>query len=334
MLKAINVIKTTVLTLLFFLSLTLISCKKKVVEKTAVIEYENISVPDTASVKYFSFPTQDIGYAAAGLTLYKTNDGGKNWVTLKKFNSSITGVGFIDAGTGFCISNGTLFKTDNAGQSWSSSIDADFLDISASGTLVTVEKYALLCDISSSNDKGVSFTTSQPISIDGDLTGLRTTNNRAFVLETDLYSRHYITGVNLLDSNRIIRAAISANAYENPNDLFIGKTGYGAAVGLQGWIANGYISNTSKEYSAGSFSRSYYGHTYPFNSIDGYDALMVAVGRHTIATNLDLGNDEAWNEVFDKGLNGFPQTFYRIRFINSNTFIVSGNNGLIWRATI
>jgi hypothetical protein len=162
--------------------------------------------------------------------------------------------------------------------------------------------------------------------------GVRVLDNVGYIFDSQSYFDDAINGIDLIDTSKFVRLSVNANAYENPNDVYY-KLGNGAAVGLQGCISNSGYNKAPKYYLAG-FDRSYYGHTYAYNSIDGYDGLMVAVGYHTMATNLNIKNEEPWNEVFDNKRNGFEQTFYKIRFLDKSTFIVSGNNGLIWRAKI
>jgi hypothetical protein len=49
---------------------------------------------------------------------------------------------------------------------------------------------------------------------------------------------------------------------------------------------------------------------------------------------MDIGSEEKWNHVLDVNGNGFTQKFLTIRFSGYRQFYISGENGLIWKATI
>ena len=323
--KSINKTLIFVLAISFFLS----SCKKKIIETIPVIEYENISLNDGGDVKAFSFPSLSVGYAA-GNNLYKTTDGGQSWSKLN-FTGIVKNIEFVNENVGFCTSGGYLYKTIDGGQTWASNVSADYVAISQSGQIVVAKETTFIGNIKVSNNSGSTFNTVQTLSLDGHLIGLRVFGDIAYINDDKSYVDDVISGVNLADSNKIVRLNTKATAEENPKDIYY-KNGSGAAVGGKGLISNS--SGSGNPYYIAAFDRSYYGHTYQYYSIDGYNGLMVAVGYHTIASNIDIKNDERWNEVFDKDRNGFEQTFFRVRFFNSNTFFISGNNGLIWKAKI
>ncbi len=315
--------------LIFSFTLLLSSCKKKIIEVIPVIEYEDISLSEQGDVKSFSFPSSSIGYAAAN-SLYKTTDGGQSWTKLN-FSGVVKSIEFIDDNIGFCTAGGYLYKTINGGQTWVINVSADYVAKTQSGQIVVAKETTFLGNIKVSNNNGSTFSTAQTLSLNGRLSGLRVFENTAYILDDKGYSDDVIRGVNLADSNKTVRLNAKATAEENPNDLyFAGKSG--ALVGGRGLISNS--SSSGNPYYLSVFDRSYYGHTYSYYGIDGYDGLMVAVGYHSIASNIDIKNKEHWNEVFDKDRNGFEQTFFRIRFVDKSTFYVSGNNGLIWKAKI
>jgi len=320
-------IKKFIIAFIFLISLS--SCKKKIIEIIPVIEYEDVSLNDAGDVKAFCFPSLSVGYAA-GNNLYKTSDGGQSWVKLN-FSGTIKSIEFIDENIGFCTAGGYLYKTINGGQTWTFNVSADYVGITPSGHVVVAKETTFIGNIKVSTNNGNTFSTVQTLSLDGHLTGLRIFGDIAYINDDASYVNDVIRGVNLADSNKIVRLSTKATAEENPRDVYY-KNGLGAVVGGRGLISNS--SSSGNPYYLALFDRSYYGHTYEYNSIDGYDDLMVAVGHHTIASNIDIKNDERWNEMYDKEQNGFEQTFYKVRFFNSNTFFVSGNNGLIWKAKI
>jgi hypothetical protein len=305
------------------------SCKKKIIEVIPVIEYEDISLSESADVKAFSFPSLQTGYAA-GNNLYKTTDGGKSWAQLS-FTGTIKSIEFIDENIGFCTAGGYLYKTINGGQTWVLTVSADYVAIAKSGQIVVAKETTFIGNIKVSNNNGGTFYTAQTLSLNGHLSGLRVFENTAFILDDKGYEDDVIRGVNIADSNKYVRLNAKCTAEENSTDLYY-SSGKGAVVGGRGIISNS--TSSANNYYVAAFDRSYYGHTYSYYGIDGYDGLMVAVGYHTIASNIDVKNKEAWNEVFNKDRNGFEQIFFRIRFFDRSTFFVSGNNGLIWKVKI
>jgi photosystem II stability/assembly factor-like uncharacterized protein len=305
-------------------------CKKKVIEIVPVIEYEDISIPDNADLKFFSFPTLNVGYAGVN-KLFKTTDGGKSWNTLN-LPGTITGLEFVDESTGFCVSSNLLYKTKNGGSSWNYLMPANYIGKSENGNIVVGTPGNFTCKVQMSKDTGTTFFPLRSISVDGNILSMRVLNNKVFVFGSESYFSDAVNGLNLIDTSKFVKIGIKATAYENPNDAYFSGSD-GAAVGMQGYI--GYSSyNLNPDIYLANFSRIYYDHTYTYNSVDGFDGLMVAVGYHTIASNIDIDNEEKWNEVFDKQRNGFEQTFYKVRFFDKQTLFISGNNGLLWKAKI
>ena len=62
--------------LILAISFLLISCEKKFVEIIPVIEVEkDMSITGGGDIKYFSFPTTNVGYASASTSfIYKTTN--------------------------------------------------------------------------------------------------------------------------------------------------------------------------------------------------------------------------------------------------------------------
>ncbi len=322
---------TTIFKIIIYSSLLFfMSCKKKVIETIPVIEYEDISINGvSADIHSFSFPSLETGYAAAN-GLYKTIDGGESWIKLS-LTGTITDVEFISTAIGFCVSDGYLYKTTDGGQNWVLKTSADFVEILQNGNIIVAEETTFMANIKLSTDNGNTFTNAPTLSLNGHLSGLKASDYKIFIFDTQGYSSNMIRGLNVADSNKYVRLQVNTTADENATDVYY-MGGAGSVVGGKGFIANS-VGVYGTYYLAG-FSRSYYGHTYPYYSIDGYDGLMIAVGYHSIATNMDIQNKESWNEVFDKNRNGFEQTFFKIKFYNATTFFVSGSNGLIWKAKI
>lgn len=88
----------------------------------------------TLSIYGISFTSDETGYLAGSLTVYKTINGGTNWqqIYVSTTNEIFTDVYFTDANTGYVIgSYGRLLKTVNAGVNWTSTT------ISNSGTILS-----------------------------------------------------------------------------------------------------------------------------------------------------------------------------------------------------
>jgi hypothetical protein len=300
-----------------------------VIEKVGVIEYEDISLPGGADVNYFSFPTLNTGYAASD-KLYKTTDGGKSWSNLNL--SNIKGVEFVNESVGYCVSGTLVQKTADGGATWTiCPAHAQFMGLSKSGIVFIVDyKNPSVATISVSTDQGATFYRVQDVSVYGNMTGIKVLGTMAFVTNSETYSGGEIDGIDMADTSKYVRLGAESTAYASVNDVYFeGATG--AVVGKQGNISH-------ETYGSGfrylNFTRIYFDHTYEFNSIDGFDGLMVAVGNKTMASNLDLDNDEEWNELFNKDQNGFDKTFLKIRFFDKSTFFVGGTGGLFWKAKI
>src|SRR5688572_16802773 len=145
-------LKTLLLSLILFAFTT---CKKQVRETVAVIEFEDISIPENIDVKHFSFPTLNTGYVA-GKSLYKTSDGGKNWLKLS-LTGNIAGVEFFDEQKGICIMNGLAYKTFDGGLTWDSDNSASSVDIAQDGRIVLLEYGSQTFKFRISSDTGKTF---------------------------------------------------------------------------------------------------------------------------------------------------------------------------------
>jgi hypothetical protein len=302
------------------------SCKKKVVAHTRVIQYENISLPEKTDVRFFSFPSLQTGYAVGGTTaLYKTTDGGKNWLSLNK--TGISYVDFVNETIGYCISEGEgLLKTTDGGQSWSIKTSGDYLGICKTGSLIVASKEQnnkLL--FRASADQAESFYYCTTLNSQG-ITSLRVTSNSAFGFGTpkDITK---LRGWAFLENTPNDVMIYDASADYHPNDYYINNNVVENRIVVGN---NGYVAEAKDH----KITRTYYKHRYNYYSVDGFDNRVVVVGHKSMCTNIDISKGKDWEEIYKENGDGFDETFYRIRFYDSQTFFVSGANGLIWKVNL
>ena len=88
----------------------------------------------TTPIYGIAFTSDETGYLAGSISLYKTTNGGINWNTVynSTTNEIFTDIVFTDANTGYAVgSYGRQLKTTNAGVSWTAST------ISSSGSIMS-----------------------------------------------------------------------------------------------------------------------------------------------------------------------------------------------------
>lgn len=316
----------------------LLSCKKKVLETLPVIELvKDMSISNADDIKYFDFPTSQIGFAASDTTfIYKTINGGASWEELNVepsvLNSTRTckGLVFFDENTGICLMNDHLFRTTNGGDNWSLlQMDIRFLEKSESD-LAVIGKCAqnlLSINVFTSSNNGASF------SFLGDIqpyVSLNACNDFQFSschndqLMLSFEDDDALYGIDLVAGSNFTVVLDDLNAYETPHDFYTNGD-FGVLVGELGTLQS--------DFGASFYLRKYYGHTYAYNTVDGFGDLVICAGENTITTNLSI-NENEWNEVFDVQGNGFKTTFFKVDFINASTFYISGEDGLIQKITI
>ena len=331
--------KLTQLTLLgcmFILPLLMTSCKKKVIEIIAVIELvKDMSISGADDIKYFDFPTEQIGFAASETSfLYKTTNGGSSWLEVPVEGGGSTkvckGLIFFNENDGLCLMNSHLFRTSDGGDNWSlSQTSVKFLEKSESDLAVIGKcgSSSFSIDVFTSSNFGASF------SLIGDIQPFNSLNacndfqfsschNNQLMLHFDEEDALY--GINLADASNFTVVLDDLNAFEAPRDFYINEN-FGVLVGELGTIQT--------DYSSSWYVRKYYGHTYAYNTVDGYGDLVICAGENTISTNLPI-NENEWNEVFSEDGNGFKTTFYKVAFSNASNFYISGANGLIQKFKI
>lgn len=310
------------------LFLLLSSCKKKIVEIVPVMEVESdLSIAGADAIKYFSFPGSSVGYAASEADfIYKTTNSGNSWTSILVTNNKIcSGLEFFDADKGMCLMDDDLYVTADGGQSWSLMGSGDFIGITDDGVGVVGDCGQTSCAIRTSTDFGQTFLLQGTIdySISFDFLAARIVDSKVVLFPKQGWDFPDENMFDLVTNNSSMISFGSINNFQTPNDVYL-LDGNGTVVGKDGLIIDDNLGS----------SWQYSGHSYSYYSIDGDESFAVCVGEKTITTNLDIGNEENWNEVFDVEGNGFTETFYRIRFIDEKTFYISGSNGLLLKARI
>lgn len=219
------------------------------------------------------------------------------------------------------------YSTKNGGTTWTVSntwygtYDTEaFCGMTSSGIGIMgrEENYGKIVIYESMN-KGQTFSnTYNDIRISGEYRGGRVSGDLITVftdLDNDVYGMSYSTSQFI---------GWDVPGLGDLNDFhYTGSEGY--ALGPKGYFRECY--STYYGYSHDVYS-------YDYHSIDSRNGLVIAVGDNTILTNMDVGSEEKWNDVLDVHENGFTKKFFRIRFSGDREFYVSGEKGLIWKATI
>ena len=215
--------------------------------------------------------------------------------------------------------------TNDGGETWSIKGTGDFIGKTDDGLGVIGDCTSSSCFIRSTSDNGQTFVYKGKMSYDLSFTfrSSRIVDNKVIILSSDQYKHGNQNAFDLINNTPFSLELGDVRIEETLNDIYL-YSNQGAAVGNYGAVLDEVLG----------FSRSYYGHIYPYYSVDGYGTFKVAVGEKTIVSNTDIGNGSEWNEVFDVNGNGFPYTFYKIRVITSYDFYVSGSNGLILKCKI
>jgi hypothetical protein len=313
-----------------FVLLSLISCSKKVIEIRPVIMLEqDISIPTVNDINYFSFPSEDVGYAASveSWVIYKTLDGGSSWEELEVSSpvKKCNGLEFFSNDSGMCLMNTTIYITNNGGETWTANGTADFIGKTDDNIGVKGDCGSYSCEISTSTNNGESFTLKGSASMDGDFISARIVDGKAFIFSDEVFYYDRLHGLDLETGETVEILFENVISNERPTDIYIDE-GFGAATGHSGLIADPTYGER--------YYRNHYGNAYSFYSVDGVGDLIVAVGEKTIVTNMSIAGPDTWNYMTDVDGNGFIETFYKIRFIDERRLYISGSEGTLLKIKI
>lgn len=314
--------------LVLLLAVIFTSCEKRYLEIIPVMQIEqNLSINGAKDIKFFSFPSEQIGYAAdASSYIFKTIDGGKTWNKLTvSAGGKCQGLEFFDPLNGLCLMSGDVYSTENGGLTWRYKTSGKFLGITENGKAVTGDCGYIACNIYVSSDKGKTFQSAGSVKKEGDFINAMVTGNSVFVVGDRANSYRAFYGLNLVTKASEIISFSGMTAWYFPTALLINKQ-KSVLVGNNGKIL--------EQYELNSFDGTNYGHAYTYYTVDGYNDLVVAAGERTVSFNKDFNGDSKYSELLDSNGSSFLHTFYKVKFINQNSFYISGNNGLLWRVKI
>jgi|SRR6478609_264126 len=319
--------------LLFPLALILFasgSCKKRVVDIIPESEVEkDMSIPGAGNIKFFAQPSDLVVLAASDTNfIYRSIDGGVTWqkvIISPNTNYRCQGLDMVDANKGVCLVDGDLYYTTNGGATWTASTGIPYNVVYVgirrdNNTIIALVMNYYDCDIYRSTNNGASFSYYDDFYIvNGDFVTAKVCSSKVFLISKDSYYYDKIYGYDFTTAKEIF-LKLGDYAQGDPNDLYVDDLNSGVMVGNGGNIM-------TKGYSG--YNRDYYMHGLTYNHVDQRGNRIVAVGYHTMTTNRPQG-EENWSEIWHKG-NSYVHTFYRVKVIDDNHFLVSGDNGLLWR---
>lgn len=329
--KTIHLLKKNgIVVAIVLLCSLLFSCKKKIFEEIPLLHVEkNMNIPNGGNIKHFSFPSELIAYAASDSSfIYKTTDGGQNWVKLSWVNNACCkGIEFFDENNGMCLMNNTVYVTSNGGQNWTPKLNADFIAISDDGLRGICGKCPndVSCEISITTDKGQNFSLTGLAPIRGAFSFAEMDGNSIILFGSEVFYYDFVHGYDITSGTITQFDFSNITDNETPRDFYV-SGGKGFLVGESGMIQDNLNS--------GLYSRKYYMHNYTYRSADGFGQTAICVGDKTITTNLSINDNTDWKEAVDKDKNGFKENFYKVKCISERSFYLSGSNGLLIRAKL
>lgn len=312
----------------------LLSCEKVILDIVPVLQIEqDLSIAGAGDIKYFTFLSDQVGYAASdGAAVYKTTDGGKTWTRLiVASKGTCKGLEFFDTQHGMCLINQTVYVTSNGGNSWTTKTTSDFIGITKEGVGVIGQNcsYNMHCVYTTTN-KGQSFQLLGNLGLQGDFGFAKVTGNKLYLIPEKVFSEDTFNGIDVKTKIKEQVAFGNLVYYEAPTDILVNDN-MGLMVGYPG-----LIMQRQEDFTA---TKSFYLKDHVLSkkdylSVDGFDDLAVAVGFKVISVNVDFGEGENWNELIGTQGTSFSQTFYKVKFAGPNSFYISGENGLLWKAKI
>ncbi|QHL88103.1 hypothetical protein GU926_11940 [Nibribacter ruber] len=310
------------------------SCEKQYIDIIPVLQIEqDISIAGAGDIKFFTFPTEQVGYAATEKAIvYKTTDGGITWKKLATpFSASCKGLEFYDLQNGMCLINQSVYVTENGGLTWVLRDSSPFMGITKEGVGVIGKEcgYNVYCIYTSTN-KGKSFQQIGKVTLDGDLAFAKVTGSKVYLVPTNVMDEEIFYGLDL-KTKQTEKVAVYSIGYDSaPNDIFVDEQ-QGYIVGKGGLIMERQADFTTTA-SLYHQVNGYFGQDNL--SVDAYNNLAVGVGERTISVNIDFGKDGTWTELLSPAAKSFEPTFYKVKFAGENKFYISGSNGLLWKAKI
>jgi hypothetical protein len=312
------------ITLLFF------NCKKEniilIVPNIKIVE--DISINTSNTIKSIRFVDSNYGFALSNSgDLYQTVDGGKNW-NLKSFSVSGTIKDFeiLDKNNAVCLIGSNLYTTDDAfvtltqKTSGVSFIGKDNLNriiygiSNQSGGVFYYDIYGLTSTTSFGQSLG-------NIVVENNMHWCKVRENIVIVSVSDDF---YNDKVNSLNLSTGIKSELKFNDNLTLDDSLTDFAVNGSRIyisGKNGMIHEG-ISNLDRTYTV---------HTNTFLSMIQIKGIVYCSGFNSFVSNIDIDNDNDWNEYVHDIDTPITEGFYDIFNLNDSDIIVSGENGLIYK---
>ncbi|MEM0997393.1 MAG: hypothetical protein AAGN35_09955 [Bacteroidota bacterium] len=301
-------------------------CNERIFEIQPVITVADISLGESADVLAVCFPTPTIGWAITDTaTIYRTTDGGSTWNSVSAPNDNLTYIAASSPLIAVLAADGRIYHTLDGGATWNDLGSGDYVGRTPEGTMVYLNCDFTSCQTYISRNGGQTFSSSTLIQgINAPFRDALIAGEFLYVVSDRSTDDVWLRGVDLATGTLARFDLPILSAGEFPNGLYrFGNRNYMTGPLGNLWDGTGDADVMRHDW-----------HTFDFYDVDGTGDLVIAVGEQCIATNLNLGTEEYWNPVLDESGNGFPHTFYDIQYIDSETFVVTGDRGLIWRAQL
>jgi hypothetical protein len=311
--------------LIILIVFLLYGCKKKVLDiiPVAIIE-KDISIKGAYSLDNLCVVNDKVMYVASYgqvSSIYKTINGGTTWQKLNFVGTEkVNALDFFNENEGFCLSASTIYITADGGNTWLANGYAKMLTKTADNRIVALNNYFNNYTIKESKDKGATFIVRNTFwSAELDYAYADIDNIYVF---SNVSTAIKVSTTNFAESEIELDFSLAVNSVNDTYNNF----GSLILVGSSGDIYedSGY----------GGQTRYYYGHNHNYYSIDGKDGTVVCAGYTVLTTNKDFGEDEEWNELFDKDGNTYLKTFTEIKMIDKNSFYVCCSSGEIYKMKI
>jgi hypothetical protein len=327
-------IRTKLMVLFLFLVVGLGSCKKQVIEIYPVIEVTKLNIETESDVTGFDFLDANTVIAAAGEELYKSTNGGDSWASVLSIPSPYGSgkVDFHDNLRGIAstrAANGAFryYMTVDGGDTWSTIGSGNVMGFAPDGRLINGNYSYGTFSLTESTNNGqtwLTFLQNGGSGTGGTFTHALFEGDYVYFINEDTPFDREVERVHLTFGLEDVLSLPNSGTFYPINDVYLSPKGHywagDVCTNLIPLSSNGFIVDLR--------------HSYDYHAVDGFGDLVVFVGEKSIASNMDILNDEYVNEVWDSGLSGFDETFYEVRFVSDSTLYISGSNGTFWRAKI
>lgn len=319
------------------------SCKKDggIVNEQLIVSKIDLSLPTDLDIFDFDIVDENLYFVAAGdgsvLKIFRTNDGGKNWVELNKpevvFIDDIQSISFIDENNGIIVCDNEAFRTYNGGADWTSKIQLNtpnsfadefiFAGKTENNEFILVESSKLTTfgfrRVFTTAPNSLSYNTIFSINVDD--------NIYDYAHYADGKLVYFCRGFNC-PNTKIATFNTSTLNFTTLDIEINNKIGDAIYFGDALYVAENYVIHYSFPNSdyIGSFKNK---NPESFTSIEKIGNYLVAVGRNQIVTNYR----GYWEEAINKAGKPMIGEFLKVKNFNDKYFLVSGKKGQFFKAS-